>query len=265
MKKIIISLFIACTLVSNTFAAKSLKDLAKNAAKKVLTASGQKAEEEKVVLTPETALYSFLKGTESDLSDEYLAYAQVIEGKNYKQFHNDPFEWEDKFSQYKKDFEEKVKNANLDQVYVISTTIEFGDYDFTEQGYKVSINENMFFPMDSVYYTTDDSSQPDSDTYFRNGFGLKIQDLEKYTFIPMEKNAAKTFLQGRKNSYGDIRKDIVISFSYKLAAFDSDEYNAFAASIANQNKIPLVGIIQGPIEVYDRYDNFKKIGELIIK
>lgn len=263
MKKIILSLLITSIALSNTFAAKSLKDLAK----KALNAANGQTEEKpaQVALTPELALYSFFKGTNTELSDEYLPYAMVVEGPVYKKYHNDPFEWEEQFSKLKKDFDAKVQTANLEQEYVLSTTIEFGDYDFDAQGYKVSISEGTYFPMDSVYYSSMDSVSPSSDSYFRNGFGLKIQDLNKYNFIAMDKNSAKAFLQGRKKYNGNIYKKITILLKYKLAAFDSKEYNTFAASIAQENKIPLVGIIQGSIEVYDQEDNYKKIGELTIK
>ena len=263
MKKIILTLLVASVALSNVFAAKNLKDLAKKA---LNAASGQTEEKPAdVVLTPEIALYSFLKGTGADLTDEYLPYAKVIEGPTYKKYHNDPFEWEEQFSKIKDNFNEKVQSANLDQVYIISTTIEFDDYDFDKQGYTVSIGEATYFPMSSVYTVTDNAIEPGRDSYFGNRLGLKIQDFDKYNFIAMDKNTAKTFLQGRKNSYGNINKKIMILLKYKLAAFDSNEYNTFAAAIAQENKIPLVGIVEGAIEVYDQNDNYKKIGELTIK
>ncbi len=263
MKKIILTLLVASVTFSNVFAAKSLRDLAKKA---LNAANGQTKEKPaQVVLTSEDALYSFFKGTGADLTDEYLPYAKVIGGSIYTQYHNDPFEWEEKFTQLKNDFNKKVQNINLNQEYTMSTTIEFGDYDFNAQGYKVSIKGETYFPLNSVYNVTDYSVNPGDDSYFKNKLGLKIQDLEKYNFIAMEKNAAKTFLQGRKYSSGNINKEVKILLKYKLAAFDSKEYNTFAASLAQENKIPLVGIIQGTIEVYDQEDNYKKIGELTIK
>ncbi len=262
MKKIILSLLVASIALSNTFAAKNLKDLAK----KALNAANGQAEEKpiQVVLTPETALYAFFKGTGTDLTDEYLPYAKVIENSIYTKYHNDPFEWEEQFAKIKGNFNKKVQDVDFNQEYRMSTTVEFGDYDFENQGYKVSIEKETFFPMSSVYYVTG-GENPGSDSYFRNDFGLKIQDLDKYNFIAMDKNAAKTFLQGRKNRYGDINKQLVISFKYKLADFNSKEYNKFAATIAQDNRIPLVGIVQGAIEVFDKENNYKKIGELTIK
>lgn len=270
MKKIVASILIASVVVFG-LSAKSLKDLAKGAAKKALGTSDT-AEEKKPdggPLKSEDALYIFFKATKADLKDEYLPYAKVVESDTWRKYHNDPFDWEDKFAQCKKNFDEKVANADLEQVYSLSTSIDFGDYDFDNQGYKVEIGNGTYFPMNSVarvygVFSYEDNN-PGDDSYFVNQFGLKIQDLEKYNFIPMEKDAAKTFLQSRRYRDGSFNKTVTIFFKYKLAAFDSQEYNTFAASIAQEGKIPLVGIIEGSIDVLDKNDNYKKIGELVIK
>lgn len=270
MKKVVAAILFAAVVVGG-LSAKSLKDLAKGAAKKALGASDSTEEKkpESVPLKSEDALYIFFKATGTDLTDEYLPYAKVVEGDTYIKYHNDPFEWEDKFAQCKKNFDEKVANADLNQFYSVGTSINFGDYDFDKQGYKVTIGAGTYFPMKSVadvYTSWYGNRTPGNDSYFVNEIGLKIQDLDKYNFIPMEKDAAKTFLQSRRYSDGSFNKKVTIFFKYKLAAFDSQEYNTFAASIANENKIPLVGIIEGPIEVYDTTNNAtKKIGELVIK
>ena len=265
MKKIILTLLVASIALSNVFAAKSLRDLAKKA---LSVASGQTEEKPaQVVLTSETALYSFFKGTGADLTDEYLPYARVVENSVYTKYKNDPFEWEEQFEKLKNNFNEKVQAVDLDQEYVVSTSIEFGDYDFEAQGYTISIAEGTYFPLKSVDEDINGylSSNAGSDSYFGNAIGLKIQDFEKYNFLAMDKATAKTFLQGRKYSSGNINKRIMISLKYKLAAFDSNEYNTFAATLAQENKIPLVGIIQGEIGVYDQEDNYRKIGELTIR
>lgn len=266
MKKALVLLVLVVTFVTS-LSAKSLKDLAKGAAKKALGVETQKKEtSEPVALTNEIALYSFLKGTNADLTNEYLPYAKTIENDVWEKYHNDPFEWDEKFAECKKNFDSKVENVNLEQEYVLSTVIELGDFDFENLGYKVSIPEGTYFPMKKVSTTgswTD--AYPGDDSYFINNIGLKIQDLTKYNFVPMSKDDGKKFLQSRKNSYGNINSKVTIFFKYKLASFDSKEYNEFAAAIANEGRIPLVGIIQGSIEVLDDKNNYAKIGELIIK
>lgn len=266
MKKIIGFLLLGLTLSAN-LSAKSLKDLASNAAKKTLENESKSEETSQAIsLTNDLALYAFLKGTNADLSEEYLPYAQVMEYEVWKKYHNDPFEWEEKFAQCKKNFDEKIANVNPNQEYVIMTSIEFDDYDFENQGYKVEINDGTYFPMDSVFFKFGTyNAYPGDNSYFVNKIGLKLQDLSKYNFIPMEKETAKTFLQSRKSSSGNINKKITIMVKYKLADFNSKEYNDFAALIANEGRIPLVGIIQDPIEVYDANKNYQKIGELTIK
>lgn len=94
----------------------------------------------------------------------------------------------------------------------------------------------------------------------------KLDSFEKYNFFFMPKSDAKTFLQGRKNSQGDVNRQITLQITYKIAKFDSKEYTAFKELALSNDFLPIVGIIE-KIEVYDASNskNVKKIGELVKK
>ena len=82
----------------------------------------------------------------------------------------------------------------------------------------------------------------------------------------MPKSEAKTFLQGRKSSSGNVNRSITLQITYKIAAFDSKEFKSFKDLALSNDYLPIVGIIE-KIEVFDASNsrNVKKIGELIKK
>lgn len=82
----------------------------------------------------------------------------------------------------------------------------------------------------------------------------------------MEQKKAKTFLQGRKSSGGNINRKIDLVITYKLVDFDSDDLKIVEEAAEKERYIPLVGTIL-KIEAFDMSDsdNVRKIGELIKK
>lgn len=88
--------------------------------------------------------------------------------------------------------------------------------------------------------------------------------FEEYDFFAMPKTDAKTFLQGRKDSYGSVDRKVTLQITYKIAGFESKEYKDFKDLALSNNYLPIVGIIE-KIEVFDAANsrNVKKIGELV--
>lgn len=74
----------------------------------------------------------------------------------------------------------------------------------------------------------------------------------------MEKDVAKAFLQGRKDRYGNVDRNITVQIKYKIASYDSEEYKDFADLAISNNYLPIVGIIES-ITVYDFSDSNKAI------
>ena len=89
--------------------------------------------------------------------EEYLSYAQGFEKEIYNKYHNDEFEWFDQFQIIKQKCDKKIEEADLTATYTVVTTVEFGDYDFTNGGFPISIGEGTFFPLGitSSYYYCD--------------------------------------------------------------------------------------------------------------
>ena len=216
-----------------------------------------------LTLDADSGFYIYMKGSQTKLSEEeYLTYAQGFEKEIYNKYHNDEFEWFDQFQIIKEKCDKKIEEADLTATYTVVTTVEFGDYDFTNGGFPISIEEGTFFPLGitSSYYNCDYYS------IFNNKIALSLDKFHEYNFLVFEKDAARTFLQGRKDRYGNIDRTITLQITYKIAAFDSAEYKEFEDLALSNNYLPIVGIIES-IEVYDTKDqrNIKKIGTLIKK
>ena len=215
------------------------------------------------VIDKENGYFIYLKGSNTKITDaEYLNYAKVVERDTYDKYRNDEFEWEEQFGKLKNKFNESITNADLETTYTVVTAVEFGDYNFTNEGFPVSIGEGTFFPFNRITGW----SEASDDSVFTKSLALKLDSFEKYNFFAMPKADAKKFLQGRKNRYGNVDREVSLQISYKLAAFDSKEYKSFKDLALANNYLPLVGIIE-KIEVYDASDRnkVKKISELVKK
>lgn len=207
--------------------------------------------------------YIYLKGTNTKLTDEeYLNYAKVVETDTYNKYKNDEFEWDEQFTLLKQKFDKLISDADLSSVYTIVTSVDFGDYDFTNEGFPVSIGEGTFFPLDTFWNSWDATK----DSVFRKEIAFKLDSFNTYNFFAMPKSEAKTFLQGRKSSSGKVNRTVTLQITYKIAAFDSKEFKSFKDIALSNDYLPIVGIIE-KIEVFDASNskNVKKIGELIKK
>lgn len=215
------------------------------------------------ILDAKKGLYIYLKGSKTSISeDEYLNYAKAMEYSVYKKYINDEFEWHDQFQLLKKNFDSAIANADLDSEYTVVTNVDFGDFDFSSEGFPVSIGEGTFFPLGRA----DKDWNSSRSSIFMKQVALKLDGFEKYNFFPMPKDQAKTFLQGRKYSNGSVNREITLQIKYKIASYDSSEYKAFSDLALSNNYLPVVGIIQS-IEVYDASNSkdVKKIGTLTKK
>ena len=212
-------------------------------------------------LDAKKGLYLYLKGSKTSLTEEdYLNYAKAIEYNVYKKYINDEFEWHDQFQILKKNFDTAIANADLDATYTVVTNVEFGDFDFTKEGFPVSIGAGTFFPLG----TTDTYWESSRGSMFKKEAALKLDSFEQYNFFAMPKDQAKTFLQGRKYSSGSVNRRITLQITYKIASYDSTEYKSFAELALANDYLPIVGLIES-IEVFDTANSkdIKKIGTLI--
>ena len=179
---------------------------------------------------------------------------------DWKQFHEDEFEWEDHKANDVKAIQDEINTFNNYKYkkYYLVTSAEFGKYDFEKEGYPVEIAEGVYFPLERPYNslaTYEEKKSIPSMALWLNGFS-------KYNFFPMSKDKAKTFQTERKDRYGDIDRKIILVIHYSVEDFNSKQYKEIEKNFANSGYTPVVGNITS-IEIYNEKN--KKIGDLIQK
>ncbi|WP_443739469.1 DUF4852 domain-containing protein [Treponema sp.] len=207
------------------------------------------------VLDWKKAYYSYVAGTDKQLNDNqymYLIYQYFYD--DYKQFHNDEFEWEDHKANDIKAINEEIASCKnyKDKKFYVVTRAEFGSYDFEKQGYPVNLPEGTYFS----YQRSSVNSWNDA----TSDMALYMPDMTKYNFFPMEKSQAKTFQTARKDRWGEIDRNIILVIHYTIEDFGSEKYKKIEKQFAPIQ--PVVGNISS-IEIFD--ENNQKIGDLIQK
>lgn len=206
------------------------------------------------------AFYAYAAGSNLTLNESqkmYLIYNYFY--KDYQQFHEDEFEWEDHKNADVKAITEEIATFKdyKDKKYYVVTKAEFGSYDFERQGYPVEIANGVYFQFNRAHQYAkyeDFNSVPD--------MALYPVDFGKYNFFPMEKEKAKTFQAERKDRYGDIDRSIILVVHYQIEDFTSKAYKDIEKTFASSAYKPVAGNISA-VEIYDK--NNKKIGDLIQK
>ena len=207
------------------------------------------------------AFYTYASGTNLTLNENQKMFLIKKDFyKDWQQFHEDEFEWEDHKAKDVKAIQDELnsfKNYKEKKFYVV-TNAEFGKYDFEKEGYPVDIAEGVYFRLDKPYNSAatyeEMKSIPD--------MALWLVDFSKYNFFPMSKDKAKTFQTERKDRYGDINRKIILVIHYTIEDFSSAKYKGIQKSFANSGYTPVVANISS-VEIYDEKN--KKIGDLIQK
>ena len=102
-----------------------------------------------VRLDRDTAFYIYLKGSQTVLTPkDELNYAKSFENLTYRKYKNDEFEWDEQFTKIKQSLKEKIHSVDMDVFYIVMTDVKLENYDFTNEGFPVSISEKIFFPYD---------------------------------------------------------------------------------------------------------------------
>lgn len=128
------------------------------------------------------AFYSYVAGSNLTLNENQKIFlVKKYFYDDWKQFHEDEFEWEDHKANDVKAIQDEIntfKNYKEKKYYEL-TNVEFGKYDFEKEGYLVDIAEGVYFPL----------FRPDlrDDTYEERtatpDMALWLVDFSKYNFF----------------------------------------------------------------------------------
>lgn len=137
------------------------------------------------------------------------SYMQVFRPDVWNRYHNDEFELLEKRKETLGLMAAEIKRFSLEQAFVVRTTTTFGTYDFAKQQYPIAgWNETSYFY---------ESGYPHAD--FAGTIRVFFENPQAVVGIPMTAAAAREFLRGRKDRYGNIDRNVSVVLSVRILKF----------------------------------------------
>ncbi len=135
----------------------------------------------------------------------------------YKKYRNDEFELASQRAAAVKKIKQETNEFDETSVHQFFTEWDFGKYDF----------DKGEFPLDSLSSTTSYRFKQDyfrtPDNNFPREFRLYFTNPEVIGNLNIEPEAAKVFLQKKKNSKGRINRELPAMFYFKLVRLDEGQ------------------------------------------
>ncbi len=140
-------------------------------------------------------------------------YLDKYKNKELQKYINDEFELDDLKIRTKKEFFEKIKEMNtkyMSKEFTLNARTTFDDYNF----------QGQYFPLkmagkDSYYSFSGGAVIPYSGmkVFFENT-NIEIEKL------PMIKDKAKKFVKSKKDSYGNVNRELTAKYTLKIKLLD---------------------------------------------
>jgi|GEM_PF-4447505 len=191
----------------------------------------------------------------------YLYQAQYAK---YKIVREDEFELDGAIEQAYTDLVTRVQSAEtfIGKKSELRLGSEFSKYDFKKEQFPISLmskNSYVSFGGDSLVTS-----------YSREGISLSFDNVnEAYAVLPMKKVDAKVFMKSRKDSRGNVNRDLTAKYSYIIKSIHTPTDNSIEKCQVNFNncddlhEIKMVGHIT-KLEILDEngkvlhtYSNYK--------
>ncbi len=164
---------------------------------------------------------------------------QVFAPQQWQQYQHDEFSLHDKEAANLQRVDGIVKAASPDQIYTIRTNADFGEYDFDAKKFALHpLTSDIFFSQGRPCFCDGIPGQ----------FRVFFDNTDVIDGLPMEADAAKHFLEKRKNG-GYVNRQIVMELTFTANAvstaqnvFDSVDVRghivkAMAIDPVNANKV----------------------------
>ena len=160
---------------------------------------------------------------DSDLTAAWYLYHSNPE--KYTRLKNDEFEWGDAVKEAKENFakiSEQYKNYSKDKTFVSLLSAEFGEYNFEKEAFPIER-----FISSNSYVNIGDSSSINSSSHGSNNVccsKLVFDNVnEEKHFIKMPKEEAKGFLKGKKDKWGNIKRQIGVDIEFGVSKSELSE------------------------------------------
>lgn len=204
---------------------------------------------------------------------DYLNFLIACRNKIYREFHDDEFELENEIDKIKIEVDNKIASLDLSKSYQVSERINFGKYDFDNEGYSLSLDSDSFFVMNQEYSSR---AEENSDAY--RDLIIKPSNYKNYNFMPIARKEAQEILEKRKSETGNVNRSISTIITFHFLDANSSEYKEFskywngrkeilASGSFIDNPIPLVIVIDS-MDAFSSLNNginVEYIGEIISK
>jgi len=177
-------------------------------------------------------------------------FLQAYMTSTYNHVKNDEFELNDAIEDATQKAFAWLENVSADYTYEIITTVQVGNYDF----------KTLSFPLDfevgSNFFHA--SSSPRGGLPgLAPGVSLHFNSIKNTNGLSLEmpKDSAKAFLASRKDSYGNINRNVQLKIRAKITSAEPVKVINYSNYMPLQSDIVL-------LEVYDQVSN-KLLGKII--
>ena len=125
-------------------------------------------------------------------------YMKLYRAPVWKRYKSDEFELEDKRQETIVMMKERIKSFDLDDEFILRTSIDFEQYDFKKEEFPLTkLGSNSYFYKNN------------SNTYgsgFQRTYKVHFENTEIFGNLAMAKSDAKEFVQKKKTSSGRVKR-----------------------------------------------------------
>lgn len=134
------------------------------------------------------------------------AYMKVFRPNVWKRYQNDEFELEAKREETIALMKERISAFDLNEEFELNATMTIGKYDFEQNEFPIVEATQSHYWYEYRYSVAEFPSRMSA--YFSNP--------EVVRAIPMEREAAQSFLNRRKDRYGNIDRKVQVNVRFKI-------------------------------------------------
>jgi len=142
-----------------------------------------------------------------DYEQHVDSYMQIYRKSVWERYKEDEFELEDKRQETIQMMKNKISSFNLNEEFIINTSIEFQKYNFKGQYYPLE------GPQKGTYYA--ETKNYTRGTFLRE-YRVYFSNYNIVTGVSIPKKEAKEFLQSRKNSRGTVDRDLPATIKFMI-------------------------------------------------
>ena len=141
--------------------------------------------------------------------DSYMAeYRQPV----YRKYRNDEFKMQAKREETIEMMKKRINNFDIDEEYLINTSVQMGQYDFNAGSFPIQgPGPNSYF------YDTNTAGE------FPYRYKVSFSNTDMVGDLDMEASAAEQFVAERKDSNGNVNRELPAQLKFKIVERDSDD------------------------------------------